>query len=90
MLHCFQKSPQDRRDNWSERKMSQISELPAAIAADAVLNSAQAARFLSLSLVHFRRLTKRGAAPRPIRLSERRYGWRVRDLRAWIEERAAA
>lgn len=70
--------------------MSNLIELPAAVAVDAVLNARQAAQFLSLSVIQLRRLAKRGAAPRPIRLSERRYGWRVRDLRAWIEERAAA
>ena len=69
--------------------MAQIAELPAALTADALLNAAQAARFLSLSTIHFRRLARRGAAPRPIRISERRFGWRVRDLKVWLDGRAA-
>lgn len=68
--------------------MAQIAELPAVIAADALLNAAQAARFLSVSTIHFRRLVRRGAAPRPIRISERRFGWRARDLILWLESRA--
>lgn len=65
-------------------------ELPVSITGDAVLNAKQAAKFLSLSVVHFRRMSKADPGLRPIRLSERRFGWRIKALRAWLDSREAA
>ncbi|MBN9603762.1 MAG: AlpA family phage regulatory protein [Afipia felis] len=50
-----------------------------------VLRSKDAARFIGCSLSHFRRLYAHGKLPAPIRLGERRLGWRIRDLDVWLE-----
>ncbi|WP_116529385.1 AlpA family transcriptional regulator [Microvirga sp. KLBC 81] len=64
-----------------------LDHLPADLNRHRVLSAAEAAAFLNLSLPHFRRLYRSGAVPPPIRLSERRLGWRVGDLIVWIEAR---
>jgi prophage regulatory protein len=38
---------------------------------------------------HILRLEKEGKFPRRIRLGERRVGWRLSDIEAWLEARAA-
>src|SRR3954447_24254921 len=60
-------------------------ELPIELARNRVLSSVQAAAFLGLSVAHFRRLYRRHRALRPVRLGERRLGWRLGDLIRWIE-----
>jgi predicted DNA-binding transcriptional regulator AlpA len=55
-----------------------------------VLSEKEAARLCGLSLVHFRRLRQAGKAPRAIRLSERRIGYRACEVRAWLDAREAA
>ena len=69
-----------------------LAELPADLAARRVLGERQAAAFLGLSeskLERLRRLQPHDA-PRHVRLSERRLGYRVSDLEAWLADRAAA
>ena len=48
-----------------------------------IIGSAEAAAFCNISLPHFRRMYRTGKAPAPIRLSERKLGWRVGDLLDW-------
>lgn len=38
---------------------------------------------------HILRLEKQGRFPRRIRLGERRVGWRLTDIEAWLDARAA-
>lgn len=64
-----------------------LSTLPPEIARNRILNTAQAAAFLSLSIPHFRRLYRSGAIPAPIHLTVRRLGWRAGTLIDWLEER---
>jgi prophage regulatory protein len=52
-----------------------------------VLRTKDAAHFVGVSLFHFRRLHALGHLPAPIRLSERRLGWRLHDLDLWLESR---
>jgi predicted DNA-binding transcriptional regulator AlpA len=47
-----------------------------------VLDAKQAAAFIGLSVVHWRRV-----CPPPVMLSARRQGWVLADIIAWIEER---
>jgi predicted DNA-binding transcriptional regulator AlpA len=61
--------------------------MPETIAMHCVLRANDAARFCGVSLSHFRRLHSRGQLPLPIRLGERRLGWRLGDLVAWLESR---
>lgn len=52
-----------------------------------VLSEADAAAYCNLSLVHFRRLSRDQKEPRHVRLTEKRIGYRFKDLLEWIEER---
>jgi predicted DNA-binding transcriptional regulator AlpA len=54
-----------------------------------VLSEADAAAYCSLSLVHFRRLRRDQKGPRHVRLTEKRIGYRFKDLLEWIEERVS-
>ena len=65
-----------------------LAELPSDLNQHRILDSSQSALFCGFSLVHWRRLYRRGIAPKPIRLSDRKLGWAVRDLISWIGSRA--
>jgi prophage regulatory protein len=65
-----------------------ISTLPQSLDEHRVLNARQGAELLGVSLATFRRQHWAGKTPPPIRLSERRLGWRVRDLLEHLEKRS--
>jgi predicted DNA-binding transcriptional regulator AlpA len=54
-----------------------------------VLDTAEAAAFCRFSVPHWRRLYRTGKVPKPVRLSARKYGWRLGDLIDFIDKRAA-
>lgn len=54
-----------------------------------VIDCVSAAKVAGVSLVTFRRLIARGDGPRVVRVSPRRIGVRIADLRAWIEARTS-
>jgi len=54
-----------------------------------VMTEREAARYCSLSVVHFRRLRKSQKGPRFVQLGIRRIGYRVGDLLAWLEKRSS-
>lgn len=49
-----------------------------------VLSPHKACEFLGVSLSTLQRLRKAGAIVSPIRLSDRRIGWRISDLDAYV------
>lgn len=55
-----------------------------------IVSAKQAAELLSISLATYRRLYWSGRLPPAIRLSERRLGWRIRDLLEHLSKRANA
>lgn len=55
------------------------------LARNRVVITKEAATFCGLSLSTFRRLNARNQFPAPIRLSERRLGWRVSALLEWLD-----
>lgn len=65
-----------------------MANIPATLSSDIarhkVLNTAEAASFCNFSIPHWRRLYRRGEVPPPIRLSERKLGWRAGDLIDWL------
>lgn len=65
-------------------------ELPPEIARQRVVDEKTAAEFIGLSPMTLERMRKLGTAPRHVALSPRRLGYRVCDLLAWLEARAAA
>ena len=54
--------------------------LSESLALERILSAAQAAQLYGVSIATFRRLMHAGKLPPPLQLSERRIGWRVRDL----------
>jgi predicted DNA-binding transcriptional regulator AlpA len=62
--------------------------LPAFLAPHRVLTSAEAAAYCGFCVQHWRVLARTGVAPAPIKLSERKLGWRVSQLDAWIASRS--
>ena len=64
--------------------------LPEALASERVLSALQAAELCGVSIATFRRQHWAGRLPPAIRLSERRLGWRAKDLLAHIEAHATA
>jgi predicted DNA-binding transcriptional regulator AlpA len=64
-------------------------ELPPDIARQRVLDERTAAEFIGLSHMTLERMRKLGTAPRHLALSPRRLGYRVCDLLAWLDTRAA-
>jgi predicted DNA-binding transcriptional regulator AlpA len=67
--------------------MSESNALPNALSHQQILTVTQTATLLGVSVPTVRRLRKTKKLPQPIRLSERRIGWRAADL---IEHIAAA
>jgi predicted DNA-binding transcriptional regulator AlpA len=64
--------------------------LPAGLDSARVLNARQAAEMLSISICTLRRLDWAGKLPPAVWLSDRRKGWRVSDLCAFVATRAVA
>ena len=73
-------------DEGDSRTRSRLSKLPADYR---VLSEADAAAYCGLSLVHFRRMRRDQKGPRYVQLTEKRIGYRFRDLLIWIEDRVA-
>ena len=65
-------------------------EFPPEIARQRVVDEKTAAEFIGLSQMTLERMRKLGTAPKHIALSPRRLGYRVCDLLAWLDARAAA
>jgi predicted DNA-binding transcriptional regulator AlpA len=70
-------------------KLSKV-ELPAQLEAARIVSADQAAAYWGVSTPHWRRLYRAGQVPTPIKIGERKLGWRVSDLLHAIERRAAA
>ena len=66
-----------------------LADLPPELTRHRVLDAQQSAAFVGLSTSHWRRIVRAKQAPQPIRLTERRIGWRAGDLAAWLASKAA-
>jgi predicted DNA-binding transcriptional regulator AlpA len=60
--------------------MSVLSNLPSDLNRERLLDTAQTAEFLGMSIPHFRRLYRARKVPTPIKIGERKYGWRLGGL----------
>jgi predicted DNA-binding transcriptional regulator AlpA len=54
-----------------------------------VLGRDKVIALLGISKMTFDRIEQRGDGPRRVRLSSRRIGYRVSDVKAWLDSRAA-
>ena len=57
-----------------------LDTMPASLELERVLTARQAANLYGVSITTWRRLFWAGKTPPAIRLSDRRLGWRARDL----------
>jgi len=57
---------------------------------DCLLSWPEVQRAIGLSRPQIWRLRRDGNFPAPLRLSTHRVGWRVSELRAWLDSRARA
>ena len=70
------------------RATPSLDALPAEAIKGRILNSAQAAEYWGVSVPHWRRLCRAGKAPPPIKIGERKNGWRLGVLDDALAERA--
>lgn len=54
-----------------------LSNLPSDLGRNRVLDAEASAAFWGVSLPHWRRLYRAGKVPRPLKVGERKLGWRV-------------
>ena len=57
-----------------------LANLPSDLGRSRILGAAASATFWGVSLPHWRRLYRTGKVPRPIKVGERKLGWRIGDL----------
>ena len=70
--------------------MSSLDIIPATLNRERLLDSAQSAEFLGFSLPHFRRLYKAQKVPAPVKIGERKLGWRLGGLIDFVASKAEA
>jgi predicted DNA-binding transcriptional regulator AlpA len=57
-----------------------LANLPSDLGRNRILDAATASEFWGVSLAHWRRMYRTGAVPKPIKVGERKLGWRVGAL----------
>jgi predicted DNA-binding transcriptional regulator AlpA len=60
--------------------MSALANIPTDLNRERLLDTTQTAEFLGMSVPHFRRLYRARKVPSPIKIGERKYGWRLGGL----------
>ena len=68
--------------------MQSLNSFPPDLTRNRILDSGQASEFWGVSTAHWRRLYRAGKVPPPIRVGDRKYGWRIGDLVDALAERA--
>jgi predicted DNA-binding transcriptional regulator AlpA len=67
-----------------------LNNLPPDLGRNRVLDAEASAAYWGISLPHWRRLYRAGKVPRPIKIGERKLGWRIGDLADGLANRANA
>ena len=70
--------------------MTSLDNIPASLNRERLLDTVQSAEFLNLSVVHFRRMYRAGKVPPPVKIGERKYGWRLRTLIEFVSSKMEA
>jgi predicted DNA-binding transcriptional regulator AlpA len=68
--------------------MQSLNSFPPDLTRNRILDSGQASEFWGVSTAHWRRLYRARKVPPPIRVGDRKYGWRLSDLVDALAERA--
>jgi prophage regulatory protein len=64
--------------------------LPEELTLDPILGTAQTATAVNQSAVHLRRLVHAGKFPPPLKIGDRKLGWRLSTIMHYVAEREAA
>jgi predicted DNA-binding transcriptional regulator AlpA len=67
-----------------------LNNLPSDLGRNRVLDAATASAFWGVSLPHWRRLYRTGKVPQPVKVGERKLGWRVGVLADALAARETA
>jgi predicted DNA-binding transcriptional regulator AlpA len=67
------------KDRWTDR----VAAVPG-VGFDPVLGSDESSEYCGYSLSHWRALVHKGRVPQPIRISDRKLGWRLSTLNEWL------
>jgi prophage regulatory protein len=70
--------------------VSTLANLPSELNRERLLGTDQTAEFLGISIAHFRRLYRAGKVPAPIKIGERKYGWRLGGLIDFVAAKSQA
>jgi prophage regulatory protein len=57
--------------------MSTVGNIPSELNRERIVGTRQTAEFLDVSVPHLRRLYRAGKVPPPIKIGERKNGWRL-------------
>lgn len=71
----------------NDNAAAKLAALPAPLAEKRILNAAEASLFWGVSLPHWRRMYRAGQVPAPIKIGERKLGWRISALVAALDAR---
>jgi predicted DNA-binding transcriptional regulator AlpA len=66
-----------------------LNNLPPDLGRNRVVDAKSSAAFWGVSLPHWRRLYRAGKVPRPIKIGDRKLGWRIGDLVDGLAHRAS-
>lgn len=69
---------------------AKLNNLPPEAARSRILESDASAAFWGVSLPHWRRLYRAGKVPAPVKIGERKLGWRLGDLVDGLARRAVS
>lgn len=82
------------RESRAEQRKAEVAavlgNLPSDLGRNRILDAAAASAFWGVSLPHWRRLYRAGKVPHPIKIGERKLGWRIGTLADALEARASA
>jgi predicted DNA-binding transcriptional regulator AlpA len=67
--------------------MNTLDRLPEAVNRERLVDSNETAEFLCVSVLHLRRLYRTGKIPQPIKIGERKYGWRLGQLMDFVNSK---
>jgi predicted DNA-binding transcriptional regulator AlpA len=68
--------------------MSALANIPTNLNRERLLGIEQTAEFLGMSVPHLRRLYRAKKVPNPIKIGERKYGWRLGQLIEFVASKS--
>jgi predicted DNA-binding transcriptional regulator AlpA len=70
--------------------LATLNNLPSDLGRNRILDAEASAAYWGVSVPHWRRLYRAGKVPRPVKIGDRKLGWRIGDLADGLAKRADA